>query len=236
MSQKNRAIEIRKFYASCLKKNELATMYLDYSGVILRTSNRAIAIDPGNLLGKEVEALEKLDLIIFTHSHGDHYSSKDTVDILKVTNADVLAEPLVAKDLKERIPSEKLTSTKHGETHILREILVSTVKGIHGCSINIYKIKMEAINIFHAGDSGYVSVERYPVDIAFLPTGIERPFTPTSSPENAFKMALELKPSIIVAFHGSLAHSKELANKVKERMPDTTVIIPEPYTTKILAI
>jgi hypothetical protein len=52
--------------------------------------------------------------------------------------------------------------------------------------------------------------------------------------ENAFKMAMELKPSIVVTIHGSADQSKEFEGKVKKSLPSTTVIIPEPYIPKIV--
>ena len=237
MFQKSKADNIRKLYSSSLGKNDVVFMYLDYSGVIVRTPNRTIVIDSANLLqDEEINALKGVDLLLFTHSHGDHYSSMEALDIFNATGAPVLAEPLVADDLKEKMPSDKLTSATPGETYIFSDIVVNTVKGIHGCPINLYKIKIGEISIFHEGDSGYVPVKDYPVNLAFLPTGILRPFTPTSSPENAFKLASELKPSVVVTIHGSAGHSMELERKVKKEMPNTTVIIPEQYLPKMVTL
>ena len=235
---KNRKVDdIKNLFATSLEKNQAVFMYLEYSGVIVRTSNRTILVDPANLLNEvEIKAMKRVDLLLFTHSHGDHYSSKDTLDIFKVADSPIIAETLVADDLVGKIPSDKLTDAKPGKTYTFSDITVRVVSGIHGCPINLYHLQIGDIGIFHAGDSGYVPVKDYPADLAFLPTGILRPFIPSSSPENAFKLASELKPSVAVAIHGSAGHSEEFKSKVEEELPNTTVIIPESYLPKKVSL
>ena len=231
MLQKSKADDIQKLFASPLGKNEVAFIFLGNSGVIMRALNRAIIIDPANLLKEEeTKALKRVYLMLFTHSHGDHYRSKEALDIFKATGAPVLAEPLVADNLKGKIPSDKLTSATPGKTYTFGEITVNTIRGIHLGPINLYQIKVGGISIFHGGDSGYVQVKDYPADLAFLPTGSP---SPTASPENALKMASEIRPSVIVTIHGSDGQSKDFEAKVKEKMPESTVIIPEPYIPMI---
>ena len=87
--------------------------------------------------------------------------------------------------------------------------------------------------VFHAGDSGYVSLKDYQSQVAFLPTGR---WSPTSSPENAFKMAVELKPAVVVVMHGSEGQHRKFEKILKEKMPQTKVIIPMPYTAQTLEI
>jgi len=87
--------------------------------------------------------------------------------------------------------------------------------------------------VFHAGDSGYVPLKDYQSQLAFLPTGR---WSPTSSPENAFKMASELKPNVVVVMHGSKGQHKEFENLLKEKMSQTKAIVPMPFTTQILEI
>jgi len=223
---------IKKLFASSPGKDEVALMYLGYSGIIVRTSKRVIIIDPADLLkDEEVKTLKGVDLLLFTHSHGDHYKPDVTLNIFKATNAPILAEPIVANDLKGKVPVNKLTAATPGKAYTFDEISVNTVQGIHRGPINLYQIKVGEVSMFHAGDSGYVQVKDYPSDLAFLPTGSP---SPTASPEYALTMAMELKPSVAVAIHGSVDQSKEFEAKMKEKMPKTSVIIAEPYATKIV--
>lgn len=234
MSNTRRTDEMKKLFTLPLKKNEVAFMYLGYSGVIVRTAIHAIAIDPASLVrDEEITAMKGLDLILFTHSHGDHYNSEVATNLFTASDASVLAEPMVASDLEEKIPSNKLTSITPGKLYVFDGITVTTVKGIHRGPISLFQIKMGDLAIFHGGDSGYVPVTDYPSDLAFLPTGSP---SPTASPEDAFKMATELRAKTVVAIHGSEGQSKELARTLKEKMPTTPVMIPEPYVSTTVTL
>ncbi len=225
---------IKKLFASQLGKNDVAFIYLGYSGIIAKTSNRTIIIDPADLLsGDDAKALKSVDLLVFTHSHGDHYKPDVTLSVFKATNTPVLAEPLVANDLTGKIPADKLTAATPGKTYTFGEVTVKTVQGIHRGPINLYQIMADGLTMFHAGDSGYVQVSSCPSNLAFLPTGTP---SPTASPEYALKLALELKPSVAVTIHGSADQSRDFQAKMKEKLPQTSVIIPEPNVLKIVTL
>ncbi|MFB0543445.1 MAG: MBL fold metallo-hydrolase, partial [Candidatus Bathyarchaeia archaeon] len=192
--QKDKVDSVRELFSLPLGRGEAGFMYLGYSGVVLRMMGGTIAFDVADLLkGEEIGALESLDLLIFTHSHGDHYKSGETLEILRATGAQILAEPLVAGDLRGKVPSDKLTTAEPGKTYDIGDFKITAIRGIHRGPINLYHVKMGESSVFHGGDSGYVSVEEYPADLAFLPTG--RP-SPTASPEDALRMAMDLKPKV----------------------------------------
>ncbi|MFC1802876.1 MBL fold metallo-hydrolase [Thermoproteota archaeon] len=127
---KNKSDSIQELFSLTLGKLELAFMYVGYSGVILRTIDSTVAFDVADLLkGDEIRALENLNLLLFTHSHGDHYKPMETLEIFRETGARIVAEPNVAKDLKGKIPSEKLTSANHGITYSIDDFEITVVKG-----------------------------------------------------------------------------------------------------------
>jgi len=212
-------------------EGEVAFMYLGYSGIILRMMmGRTIAFDVADLLkGEEIRALQNLDVLLFTRAHEDHYKLKETLEIYKATEAQIVAEPSVANDLRGEVPSDKLVSAEPGGTYGIGDIKVTAVSGVQGGAINLYHVKVGELNILHCGDSGYVSLKEYPADLAFLPIG--RP-SPTASPEAALRMALDVRPKVAVAMCGSGAQSREFEEGVKRQMPETTVIIPERYRSK----
>ena len=225
-----------KGLASPVGENEVSFIYLGYSGVIIKTAKGTILVDPADLLNAgELLALKSkgVGLVLFTHSHGDHFNVNVATDIFKATGAPVVAESSVARSLMTRIPSSKLTHAMPGNRYTIGDFTVNAIKGIHVGPICLFQIKVGGLSIFHGGDSDYVPVKDYPSDLAFLPTGNP---SPTASPEAAFKMAADLKPSVIVAIHGSAAESKELERIIKEKMPNSSVIIPVPHAVKTLIL
>lgn len=231
-----KAADIQTVFTSNLGENDVAFMFLNYSGVVIRTSKGTVIIDPANLLNKDhlnVLGSEGVDLVLFTHGHGDHYNPDSTLDLFEATDASILAESSVFQSLRGAVPDDKLTNAVDGKAYTFGDITVNAIKGVHVGSISLYHIKIGNIRIFHGGDSSYVSLVDYPSDVAFVPTGTP---SPTASPEKAFKMVMDLKPSVAVAIHGSAGQSKEFEAKVKETMPDTIVMIPQAFTAKVVTI
>jgi len=209
-------------------------MYLGYSGVVLREMDGTVAFDVAGLLkGEEIRALERLDLLLFTHGHGDHYKLRQTVEICAATGTRILAEPSVARDLRGKVPVDKLTVAEPGRKYSIGGFEIDVIRGVHRGPVNLYRVKLPGFSAFHGGDSGYVPVAEYPADLVFLPTG--RP-SPTASPTDALRMALDLKPKVAVAIHGSVGQNRAFEKGVKEKMPETAVIIPERYKPMKLTI
>ena len=234
MFRGSRAEEIGNFFALGLSENQIAFIYLGASGILARTSKQTVLIDAaGFLKDDETEALKEVNLLLFTHSHMDHFSAGKTLKLSKKTGAPVLAEARVAGKLKGIIPDEKLASAVSGQTYVYGDLTVKAVQGVHRGPILLFQIKMGNLLVFHAGDSGYVPLKDYQSQLAFLPTGR---WSPTSSPENAFKMASDLKPEVVVVMHGSRGQHEKFESILKEKMPQTKVIIPTPFTAQTLEI
>ena len=230
----SKADEVRSFFANSLQKNELSLLYLGVSGFIVRSFNHSVLIDPAGMLkGDEVKALKSVNLILFTHDHLDHFSSGKTQEIFKETTASILAESKVAKKLEGKIPAEKLVSAENGKTYSLGGVDVTAISGIHRGPIMLYQIKMDGITVFHGGDSGYVSLKEYPSQVAIVPVGR---MSPTASPENAYKMVLDVKPEVAVTMHGSDKQKRQFEQKVKEAMPQTAVLIMASFTSQNVSI
>ncbi len=234
MFRNTKSKEISDFYALPLKKNEVAVFYLGVSGIIARTNNQAVLIDPAGLLKKdEILALKKINLLLFTHDHFDHFNGGATQAIFKATAASILAESKVAKKLNGKIPPEKLIIAENKKNYNFGDLSVTAIEGVHRGPIMLYQIRMDRITLFHGGDSGYVPLKDYRSDIAFVPTGR---MSPTASPENAYKMVADLKSTTSVTMHGSEKQKKQLQQKVKESMPQTKVVIMQAYTMETLSV
>lgn len=222
--------EIKNLFGYVLGDKEIAFQYLGYSGLILRTNEGAIIIDPADRLRNvELKSLTPglVNLILFTHNHYDHFNHGSTVALFKATGAPILAEPAVASDLRNAIPKDKLAVASVEEVYEKDNISVKAIKGIHVGPTLLYHISIGKITIFHGGDSGHVPLQGLKADVAFLPAGEP---SPTASPQAAFRMASELEPKVVVAIHGSQRQYKELENLIHEKWPDLKVVIPAPYS------
>jgi L-ascorbate metabolism protein UlaG (beta-lactamase superfamily) len=234
MFRKSKAHEIEQFFNLQLKKNEVAFFYLGVSGFIVKSIGQTVLFDPAGMLkDDEVNALKSFNLILFTHDHIDHFSSGKTQAIFKATGAPILAEPKVASKLKGKIPADKLMSAEPGKTYSFGIITATAIQGVHRGPIMLYQIKMDGITLFHGGDSGYVSLKDCQCQIAIVPVGR---MSPTASPENAYKMVSDIKPKFAITMHGSDKQKRQFEQKVKEAMPQTTVIMMEPYTSRTLLV
>ncbi|HMK95244.1 MAG TPA: MBL fold metallo-hydrolase [Candidatus Limnocylindrales bacterium] len=234
MFRKSKAGEISGFFAIPMEKNGLAVFYLDASGFIIRSLNQTVLIDPAGMLkDDEVNALKAVNLILFTHDHLDHFSTRKTEAIVKATAAPVLAEPKVASKLEGKMPADKLVSAEDGKAYTLGGVTATAIQGIHRGPIILYQIKMDGVSVFHGGDSGYVSLKDYPSQVAIVPVG---GMSPTASPENAYKMVADLKPDIAITMHGSDKQKQQFEQKVKQAMPQTTVLLMAPFTLKTFSV
>ncbi|HYA78662.1 MAG TPA: MBL fold metallo-hydrolase [Verrucomicrobiae bacterium] len=234
MFRRSSAKEIGSFFALGLSEKQIAVMYLGASGILARTAKESVLIDAaGFLKDDEIAALKEVNLLLFTHSHLDHFSVGKTLNLFKKIGAPILAEAKVADKLRGSILNEKLTSATSGQTYTYGDLTVKAVQGVHRGPIMLFQMKMGNLLVFHAGDSGYVPIKDYQSQLAFLPTGR---WSPTSSPENAFKMAADLKPNVVFVMHGSKGQHKEFENILKEKMPQIKVIVPLPFTIQIVEI
>ncbi len=209
-------------------------MYLGYAGIILRVEDRTVAFDIADLLGdKEIDAFSKLDLLVYTHSHGDHYNRARARKILETTNARVVAQAQVVDDLKGRVPLERVTTADSSTIMRVGGFEINAVDGIHPKPISIYRIKIGMFSVFHGGDSGYSPVKDYPAKLAFLPTG--RP-SPSCSPESALKFTRDLKPEVAIAMHGSPAQLNQFKDLVEQKFSKIRVVIPKQFKTETVII
>ena len=228
----------REIFSVPLADNEAAFVYLGYSAVIVRTSKGAVIIDPAMLLMKEdMDAFKgkKVDAVLYTHGHGDHFDLKTAVDLFKATDAFIGAESQVVQALKKggEIPAGKIVDFGTNPLQTLGAWTITPVRGQHVGPIVLFHLATGGIALFHGGDSAYVPLKNLAAGLAFLPAGDP---SPTASPDAALKMAQDLKPRIVVLFHGSDAQYEEFKKKAKTVLPGVEVIVPgtmKVYTVKI---
>ena len=197
---------VAQLFRMPLSPDQTAFMFLERSGVVLRTSAPAVAVDIADYIGQEDMAAMRIDALLYTHMHDDHYDRKTAVDAFKALGAPIMAQQEVAEDLEGDIPADKLFCSVLDTTHAFGAIKVTTVSSWTKVPPqNLYLIEIGDLRVFHSGDVGDVVLEPFPVDIAFLPTEGIAP-SREEAPEYAFRTARDLKPRVAVGVHGMVMH------------------------------
>ena len=213
---------VRDFFDTKISDDEALILYLRYSGILLRTSNRVIAFDIADLLGGEgIDEIKSLDLLLYTHGHYDHFEYRSCIELFRKTDAYIVAEPSVARQMRGRITPNKLIEAKPGEYKELEDFKVYFIGGRHVGPITLYLVEYDDLRVFHGGDSAYVPLKEFRADIAFLPVG--KP-SPTASPIDALKMTMDLKPRIVIPIHGSREESRDYESLVERDYPGINVV------------
>jgi L-ascorbate metabolism protein UlaG (beta-lactamase superfamily) len=199
---------------------ELETLYLGYSGVAVKVGGVGLLFDPANMVdSKTMEPLTKCKplIILYTHDHYDHYNAETLKTLAKKLDCKIIVEPAMTGKLKGIVEAGRLHSAEHGKTLEVEGVKVTGIRGRHVGPITLYLAEAAGVRIFHGGDSGYVDLAKLsPVDLAILPCGTP---SPTASPRDAYRMALDLKPKHVMAVHGSNTEMEELGRLLTEGLP-----------------
>jgi len=228
------------FYEIDSKQGEIAIMWLGNhqkgslegyasAGFVIKTSQNVIVIDPSNLLSDDLDALEKVDAILITHDHGDHFNIDSTIMMQKKTGAYVVANPPAYSVLSEQISSDKLVKMLPNNVISLDGISITAFLGEHPSEMPLlYVIEVDEFRIFDGSDSAYVDVLKYmesEVHIALVPAGDP---SPTASPTDALEMTKATKPYVVIPMHGSPEQIQRFAEMLEDSELETNVIIPKP--------
>lgn len=233
---------VSDFYAANINQGQVAFMWLSEgrefmigvpsAGVLVKTSQHSIIIDPADILTPDaINAIKSLDLILITHEHLDHFNAESTVAIHEKTGAPVVVSAGVYPSLQDKIAKDKLIEMLPNDLNIINGITVKAIPAKHPVDRPVmYLINMDDLAVFHGSDSGFVdelNKVNSEVHLAFVPVGGA---SPTASPEDAFRMVKALKPYVTVPIHGifeQMIALQDLAGK------ETAVMIPTPNAVNI---
>lgn len=195
-------------------------------------SGRIIYIDPYNIS----KVAEKADIIVTSHTHGDHFDSSSIKKLMKEDT--ILLGPASISDSLKKFNGQPL---KIGDSFDYKDLSIKLFpaytirKSTHPKSNKWAGTIIESGNksVYHAGDT-----ERIPemkelaernITVALLPCG----GTYTMDFEEAIEAAMDIKPEIVVPMH----HWGKDLNKFKELLeqkdPTIKVEILENKTLKI---
>lgn len=194
----------------------------------------------------EMKTVEKADLILVTHGHGDHVG--DTVSIAEKTNAKVIVIPELGRYLSKKGVKNVIGMNKGG-TYTSHGIAITMVHATHSSSATegdqvIYTgdpagfvIRLEnGFTIYHAGDTGLFSDmkligELYKPDLSLLPIGSHY----TMDPKEATYAAKLLGSKYVIPMHYGtfpvLTGTVEEFLALMKEVPQTKVIVLKPGET-----
>ncbi len=203
-------------------------------------------------------AFEKVDLILFTHGHVDHFMLPDLDKLVKLFKPDIIAPWEMEFFIKSEIPQAKCLTyqlANKGATYDYHGVEISMVGADHSSGAQLtgfegvnrymgqpvgYVIKFESgFKVYHSGDTGLMSDMRfiigdyYKPDLAILPIG--NVFT--MGPAEAAYACKMIRPAYAIPEHYGtfpvLVQSPDTFVKhVKEQHPHTQVLALKPGQTQ----
>ena len=200
------------------EKNTILFMrFNQYSGVILKTPCKTLAIDPVDIKPK---SLQSVDAVLITHEHYDHLDPRLTTKTQKATNCTIIADSASTKKLEPVIPASKLQEIKPDDEVKIGEVSVKAEKCNHNAQAPVtYIINSEdGVKIYHTADSLPFSElsmigQREKFDVVFCSVGI----APGVTPQTGYEIAWLTKPHVSVPYHtATVASQREFAQLIKE--------------------
>ncbi|MDR2203901.1 MAG: MBL fold metallo-hydrolase [Nitrososphaerota archaeon] len=210
------------------KNTILFVWFNQYSGILLKTPTKTLAIDPVEV---KLKYLKNIDVIVLTHEHYDHLDSNLIKEVQKTTNCPIIADPASAFKLKNLIPLDKLQVIRIGDTINIDKVTIKAAKCNHNARYpNTYIITSEdGVKIYHTADSlPFPEMAKMGIDekfdIVFCSVGI----TIGASPESGFEIARLTKPPLAIPYHTNIpANQKAFQQLLKKELPRTACLIPE---------
>jgi L-ascorbate metabolism protein UlaG (beta-lactamase superfamily) len=204
--------------------HELRITFLGHATLILTYAGKVIHVDPISSYA-DYTKLPKADIVLVTHSHGDHLDPGAIAKISK-TGTVVIANPESAAKITGA------NALKNGESKIAADITIAAVPAYNttaGRDIyhpkgrdNGYVITLGGKKIYIAGDTENIDEMKNlkEIYIAFLP--MNQPYTMT--PEQVAEAAKTIKPQILYPYHFGGTDTARIKNLLsKETAIDTRI-------------
>ena len=212
-----------------LKKGEVAFLWFNnYAGVAIRTPSKILIVDPADA---DPAIFKKVDAILITHEHLDHFDESLTREIYRRTQCSVVADSTSAKRLKDVLPAGKLHEMRMGKETKIDNITVRAEGFRHPATTPVsYLITTEdGVKIYHTGDSLPIPEMKKigtqsPPDVVFCTVGAP---APGASPETGLEIVLMVKPKMAVPYHAPAADRKKFAELVAKEAPNVKCMVIE---------
>lgn len=200
--------------------------WLGQATIKISIPGKTIYIDP-----YQIKNPDQADIILITHSHGDHLSLED---IAKVSSDKtiIMAPNDCLKQLKD-ITMDKTIVSEPGIKKQFKGIHIEAVPAFNMVKTNFhpksnrwvgYILTLNGIKIYHAGDTEKIpEMKNFQCDIALLPLG--QTYTMNSVKEAA-EAALDVKARVAIPIHYGLYEGQESdAREFKELLKNKIKVI-----------
>lgn len=206
---------------------------------------------------RDFKGFKKVDLLLFTHGHVDHFMLPDVKKLVEIFNPDIIAPWEMEFFIKAEIPQAKCMTyqlANKGATYDYHGVKISMVGADHSSGAQLtgfegvnrymgqpvgYVMEFEnGFKLYHSGDTGLMSDMRsvigdyYEPDLAILPIG--NVFT--MGPKEAAYACKMIRPAFAIPEHYGtfpvLVQTPDSFIKyVKEQHPQTKVLALTPGQT-----
>lgn len=215
------------------------------STIYFEANGKKVIVDPfitGNGQSDLDASTLKVDYIILTHGHGDHFG--DTIELANRNHATVIGSAELGDYLTTYHNVENVRPMNIGGKAEFDFGNVKFVQALHSSSLTdengvpVYLgmpmgliLEIEGKTIYHTGDTGLFSdmkliADRYPVDVCFIPIGDN--FT-MGIDDASYAINSFIKPKISVPIHyDTFELIEQDPNKFKEAVSVGEVQILEP--------
>jgi L-ascorbate metabolism protein UlaG (beta-lactamase superfamily) len=174
---------------------------INHASFVMSWNGKMIYSDPVGGSGP-YQNLQKADLILVTHDHGDHFSSS-TIDAVRATGATIVAPQYVYDN--------SMSAAQRSITTVLANGANTNVLGLNVAAVpaynanhplgrgNGYVLTIGGRRIFISGDTGDVAeIRTLPnIDVAFLCMNV--PFTMNIT--QAASTVRQMKPKVVFPYH-----------------------------------
>jgi len=212
--------------------------YLGHASFKIESDGNTVYVDPwlnGPTSPIKVKDVEKADLVLVTHDHGDH-GYQEALEICKKTGAYFIAiNELAIQAQSEGL--ENVHTLNIGGSVDVGGVVVTLVQAFHSCGTGAptgFIVKFPNGSFYHPGDTGLFATmelfgELYSPEVFFCPIGSYY----TMSIDQAAVATKLVKPKVVIPMHYDTfpaikADPKEFEKLVNEKSPGTKVEIMGP--------
>lgn len=197
--------------------------WLGHASFLIKVSGKNFYVDP-----YDGEYLEKADVILITHSHGDHCDG-EKIKAVRKPDTLIITSIDCARGLKG-----KVVTMSPGDRREIHGVTVEAVEAYNykrfrspgnpfhpkGTQIG-FIISADGKRVYHAGDTDFIPEmkEVHDIDVALLPIMGRA----TMDVDEAVEAAVAIHPKIAIPMHRRGASAEEFKEKV-ETQSDVTVL------------